>query len=350
MTQPAPEPEPGEPSNHDEPAEPAKPPWLHRQARGAARALGLCGYGAALATVLGDLGHLSWVLDLFAPFRLQYALVLAPTLLLYALRRRWLHMIVPGCALVANLAALAPLWLPTPGSHGPALGAAPGRRLTLVSFNVHWNNPHPDRVLAYLDTFAGPDGPDVIALLEIPAAWVPAIAERFPDHQLLHADRQDPFALAVLARPPLRSAQIVHLADDPIPAAELVLDRAGARVAVLVVHPPPPVSADMAARRDRILAAAGDWAAARTEPAVIAGDLNLTPWSHAFADLLARGHLQSSHLGFGYQATWPVSPWPLRIPIDHLLHSPALITTARTPGLFLGSDHRPLQISLALSP
>lgn len=88
---------------------------------------------------------------------------------------------------------------------------------------------------------------------------------------------------------------------------------------------------------------------ATTRPghAIVLGDLNATPWSHAFRALLEDGELVSSQRGHGIQGSWRREPWPLSLPIDHCLHAPSLVTLERHLGPFLGSDHRPLHVALA---
>ena len=55
---------------------------------------------------------------------------------------------------------------------------------------------------------------------------------------------------------------------------------------------------------------------------VMAGDLNVTPWSPHFQSALERGGLVDSRLGFGLQPTWPSFLPGMRIPIDHVLSTP----------------------------
>ena len=135
----------------------------------------------------------------------------------------------------------------------------------------------------------------------------------------------------------------------PALAAELAL--AGRRIAVLAVHTLPPVGSDRAERRDAQLARTAAWVreqrAAGLVPVVV-GDLNASPFSAAFRGLLAAG-LVDSQRGFGLQASWPVGHPVPPIAIDHCLHDPALVTTARALGPALGSDHLPVRIDLAWS-
>lgn len=98
---------------------------------------------------------------------------------------------------------------------------------------------------------------------------------------------------------------------------------------------------------DALLAWIADWAARQTDPVVVLGDLNATPWSHAFRSLVDEAGLVNSLRGRGLQPSCPAPLGLLGIPIDHLLHSPALATVERERGPAFGSDHRMLHVRLA---
>jgi len=128
-------------------------------------------------------------------------------------------------------------------------------------------------------------------------------------------------------------------------AFEVLAD--GRRIDLLAVHPPSPTTADRADRRDRVLRAAGAWAAGRDAPAVVIGDFNATPWSHAVRAMRMRSGLHDSLTGRGLQPTWPSGGGPLMIPIDHAHHSDGLVVVERSTGPPLGSAHRPLLVEFA---
>ncbi len=83
---------------------------------------------------------------------------------------------------------------------------------------------------------------------------------------------------------------------------------------------------------------------------MVVGDFNAARWSHGFRALLDRSGMVDSERGFGFQPTFPAGlPYPLRIPIDHLLHGEGLAVTDRVLGPALGSDHLPLVVDLAVT-
>lgn len=64
---------------------------------------------------------------------------------------------------------------------------------------------------------------------------------------------------------------------------------------------------------------------------------------HCVSDGLTRG--MRGRLG----VTWPVGFWPLRIPIDHALHSAGVIVRDVRVGPDVGSDHFPLVVEARLA-
>jgi endonuclease/exonuclease/phosphatase (EEP) superfamily protein YafD len=79
------------------------------------------------------------------------------------------------------------------------------------------------------------------------------------------------------------------------------------------------------------------------------GDLNTTPWGHAFRALVLDSGLRDSSRGFGFQWSWPASFWPLGIPIDHALVSDGVNVLDRRMGPSIGSDHLPLVVDIQLT-
>ncbi len=75
---------------------------------------------------------------------------------------------------------------------------------------------------------------------------------------------------------------------------------------------------------------------------------NAWPWSAAFRRLTAAGNLDNSLTGHRLQPSWPDGWGPLMIPIDHALHGDDLVAVDRSTGPSLGSDHRPILVTVAL--
>jgi endonuclease/exonuclease/phosphatase family metal-dependent hydrolase len=103
-----------------------------------------------------------------------------------------------------------------------------------------------------------------------------------------------------------------------------------------------------AARRNEQLALLAERARAVTLPLVVVGDMNITPFSPWFQQLLVDGALRSAADGFGWQPSWP-SFIPLAgIQIDHALVNSRVAVEHFTRGSPTGSDHLPIVTDLVL--
>jgi endonuclease/exonuclease/phosphatase (EEP) superfamily protein YafD len=80
---------------------------------------------------------------------------------------------------------------------------------------------------------------------------------------------------------------------------------------------------------------------------ILVGDLNSTPWSPYYSDLVSVAALKNAAHGFGYHATWPATLRLFGIPIDHCLVSGGLRVRSFRTGRDFGSDHLPLIVDLA---
>jgi endonuclease/exonuclease/phosphatase (EEP) superfamily protein YafD len=112
----------------------------------------------------------------------------------------------------------------------------------------------------------------------------------------------------------------------------------------MVVHPPPPVSAEYAAARDAMLAEIATWAVQQDGSVLVLGDVNCTPWSPVFRKLLQAGNLRDTRRGVGNAATWPSGFGRFGIPLDHALVRAA--TSHRRVLAPIGSDHLPIALDV----
>ncbi len=297
------------------------------------------GFFATLATLLGFFGSSWWVFDVLANFRLQLAVVLLVVGLLYGL------ILARGAAFVfvvvglVNVALVVPLYL---GSPAEARGSDD---LELVSFNVQASNASRDRVMRWIEETEA----DLVFLLESSQEWEALLAEgRVPGYSIqseLPADRR--FGITVLAKTDV-TTELLRLgsANDPVIRVETMLD--DRPIVIYSVHSRPATSEAGTTMRNSLLAQVAELVGDEVDPVVVIGDLNATPWSSAFRTLQGDADLVNSLDGYGLQPTWPGDLWfGLTIPIDHMLHTQELTTTDRRIGPSLGSDHRPLQVTVA---
>jgi endonuclease/exonuclease/phosphatase (EEP) superfamily protein YafD len=297
---------------------------------------------AALASLLAPLG---WPFELFSHFRWQIGVAaLALLLASILLRRPWM--------MAVAAAALALQWLPgglLPGRVSAHVNSSDCNPATLrvVSANLWFANTEHDEFLDWLMW----SNADVIALQEVSAAWADALATlavAYPYRKLL--SREDPYGIALLSRWPLQHVEAVDFAEDGLPSLVASIDIGGRSLQVIALHTHWPVFPNLQAARDRVLARAA--ARARVQPAatILLGDLNLTPYAPAFTRLLAESGLRDAFAGQVWRPTWQAGFWPLALPIDHIMVPAGSCVLARVIGPDVGSDHRPLLVTLQLQP
>lgn len=279
----------------------------------------LMAQGVALVAFLG--GRWWWPLDLANHFVPHYALLALLGLAAATASRAPRTGALLALALAAHAVRIVP-------ERAPPADGVPLRVLLANVFTA--NTDHG----ALLDLVRAED-PDVVALLEVNARWVAALAPLRADRpHVVEEPREDNFGLALYSRIALTDVEVRELASAPVPTVTARLHG----VRLVLTHPLPPIGARYATLRDEQLAAV---AALRDDRTVIAGDLNATPWSSAFP-----GRRPGWRPG-----TWPAGlPAPMRIPIDHVLAGPGVRIERLRAGPDVGSDHRPLIADLVVPP
>lgn len=306
----------------------------------------MAGSGAlAIATALACAARWHWAFDLLTHFPVQYAVAGCMLLaVLVGLRRpRWA--VLPLLVVIVNAAQFLPIYLPAEARRADG---APAGRLTYraVSANVYTANRNQAAFLKFIQT----QQPDFFLVMEIDDRWAAKLRQlesQYP-HSVVRP-RPDNFGIGLYSRAPIRSVEVVEMTPAALPTIRATLALGDGALTVIGTHPLPPVGRSYSTLRNRQLAELGELVASIPDPQVVLGDLNVTPWSPHFSDLLARGRLRDSRQGLGVQPSWPSLPWPMQIPIDHALVSADVHVVTRRLGPPIGSDHRPIVLEFRLA-
>jgi endonuclease/exonuclease/phosphatase (EEP) superfamily protein YafD len=236
--------------------------------------------------------------------------------------------------LAAVLLALSPLPQVLPRVVGAAAPGAPALRVLAV--NVKVSGADVDRVVA----LAVERQADVVALPEASEAYAAEVARRASaagldlvggtDNPLVSSARENhswrsggPFPTSLLVRRDLEPEFDLQRPSATMGSLTADIRRAGAPLAVAAVHPAAPVpGGEVPWQVDH---ESLHNACATATPTVLVGDFNSTFDHTVMRGLLAAGCRDAAEItGNGLTGTWPSSaPWPLRVPIDHLLLNPA---------------------------
>lgn len=302
---------------------------------------GLCdtiACGLLASTVLGFFGKLHWSFDLFAHFRVQYmqiGLVLIAITLWKRLNKRAVALIALA---VLNYAFVLPLYF---GKPDPPTQ----KTIRAMLMNLNAANGNTDQVLQSIRTA----DPDLLLLEEVTPKWATELTvldANYP-HRLAKP-RPDCFGIMLLSRHPLAHGQLLHLGDAGVPSilADVYLPQGA--IAFIGTHPVPPMNAEYSKHRNQQLVELSHLTKRQTRPVLLVGDLNTTPFSRWFSKLLSESGLKNSMKGYGFQPSWPSNNRLLRIPLDHVLHSPKITIHHRAVLGDIGSDHFPVIVDFTV--
>lgn len=312
-------------------------PKLQRDLRGPVTRLLVGATVVGVVTALsGAVASWHWTFDLLAQLAPQAFIGLLCVALVSVWTRR------PRLAMANIVAAMPPALAFAPLYAAPQEVEEPGGLKVLVA-NVHTHNQSFDRVAAFIRA----ERPDIVGLLEVNRAWVDELSRALAGFtQCEMRPRSDNFGLLLCSHRPFE----VEVIDEWGPPSLLAtIGAEPGALQVLLTHPVPPMSAGGSARRNAQLVGLGSrlW----SSRAIVLGDLNATPWSRAYQTLCAPSNLQSGRHGRGLQSSWPTYyPPPMRIPIDHVLHTPDLHVLEHRLGPDVGSDHFPVVARLRVPP
>lgn len=274
-------------------------------------------------------------------------------------RELWLgHVVVIGSGLLLYGELLLP---PAP----PARAPTPAPPLTVMTYNIYYNHPHPHRVGAVIRAANA----DLVALQELTPATKQAmhrdLSPTYPYQRL------DAGETGVLSRYPLAPHPDTITGDCWYrPPQILTMDFHGRPVTVLNIHAaatgpgtPAAMTFTIRMREAQARQLAAFVAAHREEPLLLLGDFNTTAQGHAYDLLTAqvRDAWRAGGWGLGHTYTYagalgqaPLTgitllDWVVRI--DYVFHSAHWRTHEAHIGPWDGiSDHRPVVATLALTP
>jgi endonuclease/exonuclease/phosphatase (EEP) superfamily protein YafD len=290
-------------------------------------------------TLGGLLGRWWWVLELTTHFRIQYALTLGVSAVLLLLLRRPWWFLVSLLFCLANASLVLPAYLGRPTVPGR------GQPLRVLSLNV---NVHNTRFSDVADLVRRTQ-PDFVLLLEATPRWVAQLQELRAEYRYFHAALPNgESGVIAYSRFPLE--RIDAAPTDGVMRRALAVRGSLADVPLTIIglHAQAPFGPACARERNRQLAELAAWVKQSDQATIVLGDLNVTPWSPHFQDLLQQTGLRDSRRGFGIQATWPAGFPPLWIPIDHCLVSAEVGVRHRSVEGSAGSDHYSVLLDLSV--
>lgn len=312
---------------------------------------------ALLFAVLALVGAHWSLLDLYGQLQAQALLLMVPAIVVALATRRFRSAffgLICAWALATNLAP----HLAVPPRVDAVSGATAPLRLAWANMR-NWTTGS-----EALTRLLQAERPDIVVLTELTVHHGAALtaAIDYPFRSNLPVGSAFDLLLMSRRRPAELRFDYKFGAEFPVMEARFcAIPRTTACLAVIALHaprPPLPGAAfgEPATQRDRLLELAAAMArqrAAAGDHVVLLGDLNATPYSGVFRDLLADSGLADSARAPSERPVRPrptwFSTWPgIGLPVDHALISPGVRIIERRLGAHIGSDHRPLVLHVRL--
>ena len=299
--------------------------------------------GLTLATGLSFFARQWWVFELASHFRVQYFLVLFVCSCVCVFRAQYRWALTAGIVALMNVAIFAPI--ERVGHAKSSTEESYSRNYRAVLANVSHDNDDYAQVIDYISLI----NPDIFLLLEVNGVWMSkleGLQEIFPYYKG-HVHQK--YGIVLMSQIPIKQSSILFFGGEDIPTVMAkFVTREKKLVTLIGTHPRSPVSSVHAKSRNEQLRSIATLISQQTDPVVLLGDLNVTPWSPFFHDLLAHSGLQDSLKGIGLQPTWPTMFPFAWIPIDHCLVSSEVYVSNREVRPNIGSDHFPLVVEFAI--
>lgn len=190
------------------------------------------------------------------------------------------------------------------------------------------------------------ENPDILILQETDRKWKANIGELKTAYKYGIEDiRDDCFGIAVYSKEPVENAKVIYFTykDITLPYITFQADIEDKKVNFITLHPLPPGRADSFEFRNKQLEFTTNWVKQSKYPVVLIGDLNISPFSYYYKQMVSKAGLVNSREGFGLYQSWPTSvPQEWGLIIDHIMHTRELQTVSFKTCEDIGSDHLPI--------
>ena len=223
--------------------------------------------------------------------------------------------------------------------------------ISLLIFNVLMENENYGCALKLIERY----DPDIVLLAEPDENWAKNLApieKTYPFTVSCPLDNR--YGMILYSRLPLHDTEVQFLIQDDIPSIHTqVRLPTGRDIALHGVHPRPPMPGEntRSLERDGELLLVGRAIRESNLPCIVAGDLNDVAWSRTTQLFKRISGLLDPRIGRGFYNTFHAHYPFLRVPLDHVFHSPHFrLAHLERINEACGSDHFPVYVRLSLEP
>lgn len=228
-------------------------------------------------------------------------------------------------------------------------------KIRIISFNVLTRNASKREVFHWLKSKIDPSIPNLIFVMEANREWIHELEALKKDLAFsFEFPREDNFGFVLFGN--TTNSQIGDMRFDPsgVPAVTGVAKVLDKSFRFIGVHTLPPAGEREFKSRNIYFDNLRKFIDSSPLPTVVFGDLNCSPWSKNInrvlisSDPSGKSMLYSVDKKLIPSPTWFGLGWLFSVPIDYILHTPEFASTEFEVGPDLGSDHRPLVVTLQL--
>lgn len=310
--------------------------------------LGALLLAAALVSLINTNAGAVRLLDVIREPLIYLAVLLAVISLFLAGRQRVLVLSLLLASAAIHFYRVWPYWNGAPEEMalaGTPRGVGCPRVLWL---NVMQSNNEYDRVA---DLIAR-EQPDVLLLMEINQAWIDWLEPTLSRYSYrLDRPLDNTYGMAFATRLAVDRAQMVQQTSANTPTLYATLRMPdGAPLALIGLHPRPPLPGESTQSRDRNIARAGARTPDNIANVLAIGDFNDVPWSRTIRNFVETGGYLDPRVGRGTHPTFPSDWLLLGWPLDQIFVKPGLEVATLRVLEDVGSDHRPVVATVCAAP
>ena len=285
-------------------------------------------FALILALALGCFDRYGWIFDLCVHWWIL-GMIAAIALAGFA----WFYNIKPLCGILIAVAVITGALLCI--QHVPIMPRGSGEAsLRVLSFNLWHENKKYGQVLEYLQTSKA----DVIVLVEGTPDWAEALKPLLGIYPyVVQQPEADFYHGMIFSKFPITVKKAVPMPGSPAALAQLQTPYGP--ITVIGIHTPAPMKLHHFRMRQKHIAMLAALVKKQTNPVIIAGDWNATPWSYTMRDFASGTGLKLANT-LPAKNTWLLTIPGLGLSIDHIFATPDFKLQQMGISPYLGSDHR----------
>ena len=306
-------------------------------------------FGLLILTAILSLGTLYWKsypLELLSNFRVYYLLLagaIAIACLICQIKGlRAKLMLYLSLGLIAfNIVWIIPWYLP----NSQQASGMSEKAIRVLTFNINIQNDDWDKIAQSLRTIK----PDIATIMESSIEAKEELSLRLTD-LLPFVYRTSGGGISIFSRFPLIFPQSKTFNNGTTLVTSLQVNQS--ILELIAAHPIVPIKPQLFNRRNGLLKEITTYLQQEEKSLIFLGDMNLTPWSPYYSQLIRDIGLHNTRLGFGIEPSWieaatyvPYPDWIttlVKIPIDHIFVSKDFKVSDCQTMKAANSDHRML--------